>query len=100
MLSFKDLELHIESRMLKKANRWIELTKKEYELLFILMKNTGRVLTREMLVSQVWDYEVGIETNVVDVYIRHLRNKLDTANKEEYIQTVRGIGYMIRDEQN
>ncbi|MNF11245.1 Response regulator ArlR [compost metagenome] len=53
-----------------------------------------------MLVGQVWDYDVGIETNVVDVYIRHLRNKLDTANKEEYIQTVRGIGYLIRDDKS
>ncbi|WP_342565632.1 response regulator transcription factor [Paenibacillus sp. FSL R7-0345] len=100
VLEFRDLELHIESRMLKKGDRWIELTKKEYELLFILLKNINRVLTREMLVAQVWDYDVGIETNVVDVYIRHLRNKLDTANKEEYIQTVRGIGYLIRDEKN
>ncbi|AIQ52135.1 response regulator transcription factor [Paenibacillus sp. FSL R7-0331] len=97
-LVFKDLELHIDSRMLKKGDRWIELTKKEYELLFILMKNINRVLTREMLVEQVWDYDVGIETNVVDVYIRHLRNKLETADKEEYIQTIRGIGYIMRDE--
>ncbi|WP_042201536.1 response regulator transcription factor [Paenibacillus camerounensis] len=97
-LAFKDLELHIDSRMLKKGDRWIELTKKEYELLFILMKNINRVLTREMLVEQVWDYDVGIETNVVDVYIRHLRNKLETADKEEYIQTIRGIGYIMRDE--
>ncbi|AIQ46582.1 PhoB family transcriptional regulator [Paenibacillus sp. FSL R7-0273] len=97
-LGFKDLELHIDSRMLKKGDRWIELTKKEYELLFILLKNVNRVLTREMLVEQVWDYDVGIETNVVDVYIRHLRNKLETADKEEYIQTIRGIGYIMRDE--
>ncbi|MNB81188.1 Response regulator ArlR [compost metagenome] len=62
------------------------------------MKNINRVLTREMLVEQVWDYDVGIETNVVDVYIRHLRNKLETADKEEYIQTIRGIGYIMRDE--
>lgn len=96
----KDLELNIESRMLRKGNEWIELTKKEYELLFLFMKNINRVLSRELLVEQIWDYDVGIETNVVDVYVRHIRNKLNSMDKEEYIQTIRGIGYVMRDEKH
>lgn len=96
----KDLELNIESRMLRKGDQWIELTKKEYELLFLFMKNINRVLSRELLVEQIWDYDVGIETNVVDVYVRHIRNKLNSMDKEEYIQTIRGIGYVMRDEKH
>ena len=62
----------------------------------MFMKNINRVLTRDILLEQVWGYEHVVETNVVDVYIRYLRNKLDENNKEEYIQTVRGVGYVMR----
>ncbi|MEJ8305169.1 response regulator transcription factor [Saccharibacillus sacchari] len=101
-LTFKDLELNIESRMLRKDNQWIELTKKEYELLFIFMKNINRVLPRDLLLERIWGHDVGIETNVVDVYVRHVRNKLDTrgGDIEAYIQTVRGIGYVMRHEKD
>ena len=87
LLSFKDLELNIESRLLKKGEQLIELTKKEYDLLLMFMKNINRVLTREILLENIWGYDVEIETNVVDVYVRHLRNKLDSVDKESYIQT-------------
>lgn len=97
LLSFKDLELNIESRLLKKGEQLIELTKKEYDLLFMFMKNINRVLTREVLLENIWGYDAEIETNVVDVYVRHLRNKLDSADKESYIQTMRGIGYVMRE---
>lgn len=97
LLSFKDLELNIESRLLKKGDQLIELTKKEYELLFMFMKNINRVLTREVLLENIWGYDVEIETNVVDVYVRHLRNKLDSVDKESYIQTMRGMGYVMRE---
>ncbi|MFJ7978284.1 response regulator transcription factor [Peribacillus sp. NPDC096379] len=97
ILSFQDLELNIESRLLKKGEQLIELTKKEYDLLFMLMKNINRVLTREVLLETIWGYDAEIETNVVDVYVRHLRNKLDSADKESYIQTMRGMGYVMRE---
>ena len=61
------------------------------------MKNVNDVVTREQLVQNVWGYEEGTETNVVDVYIRYLRNKLDQKGKDSYIQTVRGLGYMLRE---
>lgn len=97
ILSFKDLELNIESRLLKKSEQLIELTKKEYDLLFMFMKNINRVLTREVLLENIWGYDAEIETNVVDVYVRHLRNKLDSVDKESYIQTMRGMGYVMRE---
>jgi len=74
----------------------IELTKTEYELLHLLVKNAGIVLQRETILDHVWGYESEVETNVVDVYIRYLRNKLKPFNKHKYIETVRGVGYVIR----
>ncbi|MCE4048837.1 response regulator transcription factor [Bacillus sp. Au-Bac7] len=96
-LSFKDLELNIESRLLKKGEQLIELTKKEYDLLFLFMKNINRVLTREIILENIWDYHADIETNVVDVYVMHLRGKLEANDKEGYIQTIRGMGYVMRE---
>jgi DNA-binding response OmpR family regulator len=97
VLTFKDLELDLESRMLKRGEHFIELTNKEFELLSVFMKNINRVLTREVLLDQVWGYDSVVETNVVDVYVRHLRNKLNAEDKEQYIQTVRGAGYVMRE---
>ena len=73
------------------------MTRREYDLLLTLMQNVGDVVTREHLVSQVWGYEEGTETNVVDVYIRYLRNKIDVEGQDSYIQTVRGLGYVMRE---
>ena len=95
-LTFKDLKLDIMSRQVMRGSNTIELTNKEFELLHVFMKNINRVLTRDILLEQVWGYEHVVETNVVDVYIRYLRNKLDENNREEYIQTVRGVGYVMR----
>jgi DNA-binding response OmpR family regulator len=97
VLTFKDLELDLESRLLKRGEHFIELTNKEFELLSIFMKNINRVLIREVLLDQVWGYDSVVETNVVDVYVRHLRNKLNAEDKEQYIQTVRGAGYVMRE---
>jgi len=74
----------------------IELTKTEYDLLKLLCENKNRVCTREMILETVWGYETEIETNVVDVYIRHLRAKLKT-EQNPYIETVRGVGYVVRE---
>ncbi|PFI45845.1 DNA-binding response regulator [Bacillus cereus] len=95
-LTFKDLQLQIESRTITKGNEEIELTNKEFELLFMFMKNINRVLTRDILLDQVWGYDAMVETNIVDVYVRYLRNKLHSVVKEEYIQTVRGAGYIMK----
>ncbi|HGP3675931.1 response regulator transcription factor [Bacillus cereus group sp. MYBK245-2] len=95
-LTFKDLQLQIESRTITKGNEEIELTNKEFELLLMFMKNINRVLTRDVLLDQVWGYDAMVETNIVDVYVRYLRNKLHSVDKEEYIQTVRGAGYIMK----
>ncbi|GAB3060179.1 response regulator transcription factor [Salinicoccus sesuvii] len=74
----------------------IELTKTEYDLLHLLMKNAGVVLQRETILDHVWGYDSEVETNVVDVYIRYLRNKLKPFDRHKLIETVRGVGYVIR----
>ncbi|WP_154992246.1 response regulator transcription factor [Priestia megaterium] len=97
LLTFKDIELDLESRTVIKEKKLIELTNKEFELLAILMRNINKVLTRDILLEQVWGYDSVVETNVVDVYVRYLRNKLSAQDKELYIQTIRGVGYVMRD---
>lgn len=90
------MQLQIESRTITKGNEEIELTNKEFELLLMFMKNINRILTRDVLLDQVWGYDAIVETNIVDVYVRYLRNKLHSVDKEEYIQTVRGAGYIMK----
>lgn len=96
MLTFKDLLVEIESCVVKKGGKVISLTKREYDLLVIFIRNINIVLTREVLLNKVWGYSTGVETNVVDVYVRYLRNKIDDQNEASYIQTVRGTGYVMR----
>ncbi|MDU3337659.1 response regulator transcription factor [Paraclostridium bifermentans] len=96
ILNFKDLSINTESRLVKKGDEELSLTNKEYELLLYLMENKEKVISRLSLLESVWGYNYETETNVVDVYVRHLRNKLDTEDKEEYIKTVRSIGYVMR----
>ena len=74
----------------------LDLTKTEYDLLYVLAENRNHVLQREQILDHVWGYDSEVETNVVDVYIRYLRNKLKPFNKERTIETVRGVGYVIR----
>ena len=76
--------------------RKLELTRTEYDLLKLLVEHKNKVCTRELILETVWGYETEVETNVVDVYIRHLRAKL-TTDKAPYIETVRGVGYVIRE---
>ena len=85
------------NRTVHRGKKVIDLTRREYDLLLTLMQKVGDVVTREHLVSQVWGYEEGTETNVVDVYIRYLRNKIDVEGQDSYIQTVRGLGYVMRE---
>lgn len=95
-IQYKDLVVEKENRIVRRGEEAIELTKREYELLVELMENINVVLSREVLLNKVWGYDTEIETNVVDVYIRYLRNKIDKPNVESYIQTVRGTGYVMR----
>ena len=93
-VKYKDLTIEKENRIVRRGDEVIELTKRE--LLLTLMENVNVVLAREDLLKKVWGYESKIETNVVDVYIRYLRNKIDRPGEDSYIQTVRGTGYVMR----
>lgn len=95
-VSYRDLVIEKENRVVRRGDEIIELTKREYELLLTLMENVNVVLARDELLKEVWGYESQIETNVVDVYIRYLRNKIDRPGEDSYIQTVRGTGYVMR----
>ena len=79
------------------GNTKVSLTKKEYDLLEYLVRNKRVVLTREQILSTVWGYDYAGDTNVVDVYIRYLRSKLDDKFGEKYIHTMRGIGYVVKE---
>ncbi|MEI5908861.1 response regulator transcription factor [Bacillus spongiae] len=92
----RDLVLEKESRIVKKDGKEVELTKREYDLLLSFMENVNIVLTREQLLEKVWGYDTEVETNVVDVYVRYLRNKLHGDKEGPYIETVRGTGYVMR----
>lgn len=95
-ITFNRLVLDSEARILTKDQQIIELTKREFDLLSILMHNIGRVMTRERLLELIWGYDSEVETNVVDVYIRYLRSKIDEPGEPSFIQTLRGLGYVIR----
>jgi len=92
-----DLELDRLSQQVKRGGHRIDLTAKEYALLEYLMSNAGRVLSRNMIIEHVWDQSFDGITNIVDVYIRHLRNKVDSGHDSKLLRTVRGVGYTIRE---
>ena len=96
IVRFKDIIINKSSRIVKRNGIEINLTNKEYELLIILIDNKDKVVTREELLEKIWGYGYEPETNVIDVYIRYLRAKLNNEDKEEYIQTVRSVGYIMR----
>lgn len=96
VLSFLDLVLDPNTRRVSRAGVPIELTKREYDLLAVFLTNANRVLDRETLLDKVWGFEVAVDTNVVDVYVRYLRRKIDYPGESSYIQTLRGIGYVMR----
>lgn len=97
VLQIGDLVLNIKSHSASYHNEELILTKKEYELLEYLIRNKNVALTREQLLNNVWDYEYFGDTNVVDVYIRYLRQKIDEKYGVHLISTVRGVGYIIKD---
>ncbi|WP_066191704.1 response regulator transcription factor [Gracilibacillus timonensis] len=96
-LSHQGLSVNLSSRDIYREDTAIELTPREYNLLVFLLKNKNQVFNRDQLLDQVWGFEYAGDTNVVDVYIRYLRNKIDKPFSTETIQTVRGVGYTIKD---
>ena len=96
-LRVADLELDQLTRTVKRGGSIIALQPREYRLLEYLMDNAGRVVTRTMLLEQVWDYHFDPQTNVIDVHISRLRGKIDKNFEQPLLQTVRGAGYMIRE---
>ena len=95
-LRVSDLEIDLLSREVRRAGRIVELQPQEYRLLEYLMRNAGRVVTRTMLLEQVWDFHFEPQTTVVETHISRLRAKIDRGFAEELIHTVRGAGYVLR----
>ena len=98
ILEVQGLEIDTDKRMVTVNGTVVDLTKKEYELLLYLVQNKNIVLSREQILNEVWGYSYSGETNVVDVYIRYLRSKIDEAFGIKYIHTIRGVGYYVKDE--
>lgn len=97
ILQVDDLKVFVKSYSVKRADIEIELTPREFELLLYLMENKNIVLSREQILNHVWGYDFMADTNVVDVYIRYLRKKIDYQFNTQLIQTIRGVGYVIKD---
>lgn len=96
LLQYKNISINQDAYSASIDNHLLELTKTEFDLLSLLILNRNRVCTREQILEKVWGYQTDIETNVVDVYIRHLRSKLPK-EASSYIETVRGVGYVMRE---
>jgi two-component system response regulator MprA len=97
VLKFADLTLDTGSRQAARGSRLIALTAKEYELLELFMRHPKQVLTREIIFDRVWGYDFGGESNVLEVYIRYLRQKLEADGEARLIHTIRGVGYVLRE---
>lgn len=96
-LRFGELVLDLTTRQVIRQEQVIDLTMKEFELLKYLMSNPQQVMTREEIIENVWGYDYRGESNVIEVYIRYLRLKIESQNQKRLIQTVRGIGYVLRE---
>ncbi|MCM3710701.1 response regulator transcription factor [Sporosarcina luteola] len=91
------VEINTNTREVYKFGNLVELTPKEYNLLLYLVTNKNQAIEREQILTEVWGYDYYGDTNIVDVYIRYLRKKLIDSKEESFIQTVRSVGYMIKD---
>ncbi|MDW8326293.1 MAG: response regulator transcription factor [Anaerolineales bacterium] len=98
VLRFADLTLDTGTHQAFRNDRVIELTAKEYELLELFMRHPRQVLTREVIYDRVWGYDFGGESNIIEVYVRYLRQKTEANNEPRLIHTVRGVGYVLREE--
>ena len=96
ILRVADLEVNTSTREVRRGKRRIDLTSREYELLEFMARNPRRVLSRELLLSRVWEEEFSRTTNLVDVYVGYLRRKVDVTGEQKIVHTVRGAGYALR----
>jgi two-component system response regulator MprA len=93
---YADLSLDPASRLAYRGERVIQFTAKEYDLLELFMRHPNQVLTRDQIFDQIWGYDFGGESNIIEVYIRYLRSKLEENSETRLIHTVRGVGYVLR----
>jgi two-component system response regulator MprA len=92
-----DVTLNPRTRQVFRAGEEIQLTAKEFDLLELFMRHPNQVLTRELIYEHIWDYDFGGESNIIEVYVRYLRTKLENNNRPRLIQTIRGVGYALRE---
>ncbi len=97
-LRFADLTLNPDTHEVFRGDRRIELTAREFEMLSLFMQHPRQVLTRDVLYERIWGYDFGGESNIIEVYIRYLRSKLEEGGAPRLLQTVRGVGYALREE--
>jgi len=98
ILRFGDLTLDTGTHRAYRSERAIDLTAKEYELMELFMRNPRQVLTRDVIFDRVWGYDFGGESNIIEVYVRYLRQKTEQEVESRLIHTVRGVGYVLREE--
>jgi DNA-binding response OmpR family regulator len=97
LLQFSDLSLNRKTREVFRSGRAIELTAKEFELLDYLITHPRQVITRDQILEKVWGYDFMGDSNIIEVYVRYLRLKLEEQQEKRLIQTIRGVGYVLRD---
>ncbi len=98
ILHFADLALYPSSREALRGDRRLELTAKEFDLLELFIRNPRQVLTRDLIYDRIWNYDFGGESNIIEVYIRYLRSKLEADGESRLLYTVRGVGYVLRED--
>jgi two-component system, OmpR family, response regulator MprA len=97
VLRFGDIVLNLRSRQCFRGKDEVQLTAREFDLLELFMRHPTQVLTREVIYEHIWNYDFGGESNIIEVYIRYLRSKLEAFGGSRVIQTVRGVGYALRE---
>jgi two-component system copper resistance phosphate regulon response regulator CusR len=98
VLTFEDIKLDLNTHQAFKNSKEVSLTQKEFALLEFLIRNKNKVCTRTRIIEHVWDIHFDADTSVIDVYVNFLRKKLDSKDRKSFIQTVRGVGYIIKEE--
>ncbi|MEP7200508.1 MAG: response regulator transcription factor [Chloroflexota bacterium] len=98
VLRYADLSLDQSTREVKRGARKVDLTTKEFDLLELFLQHPRQVLTRDVIYERIWNYDFGGESNIIEVYVRYLRGKLEANGEPRLIQTVRGVGYALREE--
>lgn len=95
--TYADLSLNPSTRQVFREDEEIQLTAKEFDLLELFMRHPNQVLTRDLIYEHIWEYDFGGESNIIEVYVRYLRTKLESSGRPRLIQTVRGVGYALRE---